>query len=85
MAALAQLADGPGAALRREVATLGEDQQRILVVEVAGQVGDRLLDCIRCAGGGCRVDELPGSRWKYTSTIGSACMVSFMMTRGSRR
>ena len=39
------------------VATLGEDQQRILVVEVAGQVGDR-LDCIRCAGGGCRVDEL---------------------------
>ena len=40
------------------VATLGEDQQRILVVEVAGQVGDRLLDCTRCAGGGCRVDEL---------------------------
>ena len=69
----------------REVTTLGKDQQRILDVQVRGQVRDARLDGSRALPCGVGSMKRAGSRWKYTSTIGSACMVSFMTTRGSRR
>ena len=83
MPSLLQPSDRAFPTLRGEVAALGEDHERVVLVEVAGEVADLGLH-VAARGRGLAEMNLLGSRVSSTPRAGSQASVSLSTTRGSR-